>query len=134
MDFSSLLLPPAADLYPHAFTRYRRSETRSAAGKHTGFTLASTLTGQVGLFEVGQSAKGVQGGLLAEGDNLFTLDQIHTPASQEELQVEDVLLQTTGPDAGAYWTVRGDSQNYTQIAQKRIVRAARTPKKPNWVP
>jgi hypothetical protein len=71
--------------------------------------------------------------VLDEEDNMFTLDIVHF-ASGTDVNVGDVLLQTTGPDAMEYWEVRGDVKNRTQFAGKLSIRAARLPVAPEWVP
>lgn len=129
-----LALPPAAQLYPHRCTIYRPQENLDPdSGEALPDTLGSTTANVQCYFQTGESVKGPNGFVLGEQDNLFTLDLLHFPDTVD-IQVGDVLLQTTGPETGRYWQARGDDQVRSQFAQKLRVRASRQPAKPGWIP
>lgn len=131
MDFSSLALPAAADLYPHVCTRYRHTEAFAADGKPLAGTWAS-VTAIPCYFQTGRSVFGTNSGLYAEADNSEVLDTIHF-ASGTDVRVGDLLKQTTGPDSGEYYVVRGNPQRRSQIARKLIVMAAKLEIAPDGV-
>lgn len=133
MDFSLLPLPPTADLYPHVMTRYRRTETRSAAGAPTGSTVSTATGVRCHLLE-GVSIQSPQGGFIRdEADNQDTADKIRF-ASDVVLQPGDVLLMTTGPKEGKYWEIRGDVQYHEQVGRFLDLMATRLELKYAWVP
>jgi hypothetical protein len=126
-------LPPATLLYPHRCTIYRSQENLAASGKSLPDTLLSTTANVECYFQTGESVKGPNGFVLGEQDNLFTLDILHFPDTVD-VQVGDVITQTTGPETGRYWLARGDDQVRSQFAQKLRVRASRLGSPPDWVP
>lgn len=130
----SFPLPPAALLYPHACTIYRKTENLNViTGVFEDFDGAVLASAVACYFQTGESVKGPNEFITDEEDNLFTLDIIHF-ADTVDVSTGDVLKQTTGPDAGRYYEVRGDAKMRTQFAQKLTVRGSRIPAAPDWVP
>lgn len=131
---------PQAALYTHQMKVYRATPTLSVAGKLTGKTGAqvaslwenATSNIMPCYFQPGQSFHGPQAGVLAEQENMLTTDTVHVH-SDEDLQSGDVLLQTTGPDSGKYFEVRGQPQKRTLLAFKQAAPVTRLEKKPAWV-
>lgn len=128
-----MLLPPAAVLYPHACTIYRFAESRAASGKPNAHTLSTTQTGIACHFQTGQSTSDVHGALLDEMDNMFTLDKVRFDYATT-VDIGDVLKQTTGPEAGVYWMVKGNQQVRSQFGDYITVFAVRLTNRPIWVP
>ena len=128
-----MLLPPAADLYPHRCSIYRSVETLDATGKPGAPGLAYVASDVLCYFQTGESVKTNAGFVLSEQDNLFTLDILRFPDTVTVTQ-GDVIKQTTGPEAGVYWLCRGDDKIRSQFGQYLLVRATRIPRKPEWVP
>lgn len=124
-------LPPSGVRYPHRCTIWRKNEALDAQGRPT-YTWAAASTGVLCRFQTGESVKAPEGFVYDEQDNLFTLDLIHMPSSTS-VRTGDVLKQTTGPDSGNFWEVRGDPQKRTQFADKLTVRASREPVAPDGV-
>jgi hypothetical protein len=109
----------------HTCDVWRETEGLNADGTRDTPTWARIADGVACRFQTGQSAKGPAGGfIVAESDQLDTLDQIHFELTAD-LQNGDVLVQTTGPDAGEYWTVRGDPKKQNTLIPKLSVRASR---------
>lgn len=130
----SFAQPPAALLYPHRCTIYRKTESLSATtGEFEGWTGVTASSDVTCYFQTGESVKAPEGFVLDEQDNLFTLDIVHFP-SGTDVRTGDILKQTTGPDSNELWEVRGDAKNRTQFASKLTIRAARVPVAPSWVP
>jgi len=120
-------LPPVALLYPHRVDIWRRDEENQADGERDTSTVPTRrATNAACYFQTGESVKGPQGFIVDESDNLFTLDIVRFPDTAD-LEAGDVLVQTTGPDAGHFWEVRGDPQKRAQFGQFLTVRASRTP-------
>lgn len=126
-------LPPAADLYPHRVTIWRYTESITAlTGKIGAKTWATVATAVPCVFETAQSSHGNTGFIRDEGDNMFTLDKIRM-AYTVDVQAGDVLKQTTGPESGGFWEVRGNPEQHSQFGQYLQILGSRLPKAPNGV-
>ena len=121
-----------AQLFEHRCTIHRPVEGSGGLGDHTAPTDSVAATAVSCYFETGKSQQGLTLFVRDEVDNLFTLDTVHFNVSVD-LQISDVLEQTTGPDAGRYWAVQGNDQSRNELANKLIVLASRVPQKPDWV-
>lgn len=68
------------------------------------------------------------GGLLDEGDNVFTLDILHV-ASDVALRPADVVQVVFGNAArlNLYWRLRGDIQGHTRHARTGLWLCSKTP-------
>lgn len=118
--------PPSALLYPHACNVWRRTETLDGSGRPT-YSMALVYSDEPCYFRTGESVKAPAGGILRdEQDNMDSLDVVSF-ASTADIQDDDELKQTTGPDVGAFFKVRGDPKFRTTFATKQTVRASRLP-------
>lgn len=127
-----MLLPPAATLYPHRCTIYRQAALTATAGVPAAEALDTTTEEQECYFQTGESVLEPAPFAHLEQDNMFTLDLIRYPSGEAPL-AGNILLQTTGPDEGAYWEVRGNEKKRSQFGQYETVRASRIPEPPAWV-
>lgn len=100
-------------LYCQRISVWRQFETMSATGDVTR-TWPKINSGVPCYIEVKPSNFGlVTPGVFTEGDNLFTLDELHVEAGTD-IQTDDILrvdsvTQGTGAGmVGEYFTVRGD--------------------------
>lgn len=126
-------LPASSLLYPHAVTVWRYTESINATtGKIGAKTWATVATGVACVFQTAQSSHGNEGFLRDEGDNMFSLDKVRMVNGQD-VQSGDVLKQTTGPEAGGFWEVRGEPEIHSQFGQYQQILCSRLPKAPNGV-
>lgn len=126
-------LPPSSLLYPNAVTIWRYTETINATtGKLSAKTWATVATGVACVFQGAQSSHGNTGFVRDEGDNMFTLDKVRMVNGQD-VQSGDVLKQTTGPDSGGFWEVRGEPEMHSQFGQYQQILCGRLPKPPTGV-
>lgn len=126
--------PPDALLYPHAGTVWRVEETYAGDGKLLAREWA-VVAGAVRLYlQTSPSQFELQGFLLSEGDNIFTLDIGHFPDAASP-KPGDVLKMTAAPPLllGGFWTIRGDTQPVTFIAGKQKFVMARLAQPPTGV-
>jgi hypothetical protein len=124
-----------AVLFVHRLRSWRGEEVRETAGILKGKILATTgeavLTNEPCLFQVGQSNQSpAESFIYDEGDNLFTLDPIYTEIGTD-IKVGDIVQQTTGPDAGDYWLIRGNAQGREQTGHQKVL-ATRLFDVPDW--
>jgi len=120
-----VLQPPSGLLYPNVVTVWRFTETKNSAGKITGRSW-STTTGVACYLEAKPSQFELQGIVLAEGDNIFTLDIWSFPFGAD-LKPDDVLVCTTGAPKllGGCWKIRGDMLPNVMLADKQRFIASR---------
>ncbi len=112
-----MLLPPTATLYPHAFNAWRQTEATPAADGKPALSLTWTqvYTAQACYFETGPGTDAFNDMLLqGERDQIFTLDILRIPDTVT-LQSSDVIKQTTGPETGVYFRIRGDNRYRSQF-------------------
>ena len=112
------------DLRPHRCDVWRAPEDNEDDGTRSVPVWGRVATSVRCRFQTGESVKSAHAGIVGEDDNLFTLDLIHFEVTAD-LQNGDVLRQTTGPDAGDYWIVRGDLKKQNVLLPKLSVRASR---------
>lgn len=125
--------PPVAHLYPHACNVWRGTESINATtGKIGATTWATAYTSQACYFETGSSTYTDVGGIIAERDQLFTLDAVHFP-STVTLMPGDVLKQTSGPETGQFFRIRGDTQYRTLFSAKGKIFSERLERAPSGV-
>lgn len=121
-------------VYRHRMTVYREVESIGALGQPGNSTGSTVMTDTPCRFQTGPSQFEPQGGVvLDESDNIMVLDHIHMEQGLD-VKIGDVLLQTTGPEVGRHWRVRGSPQVREIHANKQSVLAARLEAPPGWVP
>lgn len=121
------------ELYQHVVDIWREAENFDGNGKPLAKSWTKIASAVPCYCNQGKSQQGPMGDLLlAESDNLFTLDEFHMEASVD-IGIGDTLKMTTGPTVGKFWTVRGDAQIKSLMANKLSVLCSRTPKKPDGV-
>ena len=114
-----MLLPPTTDLYPHAFNSWRQTEASTAAdGKPAlNLTWTAVYTSQACYFETGPGTDALNEGLIqSERDQIFTLDVLRVPDTVA-MQSGDVIKQTSGPEVGVYFRIRGDNRYRSQFGE-----------------
>jgi hypothetical protein len=119
-------------LYTQRVTVWRETETITA-GKPSG-AWAVIATGVACHLTPNPSQYELQGFVLSEGDNIFTLDVWSFDVAQD-IGDGDVLKVTTGNAAilGGFWRIRGDTEPLTYFANAARYIAARLEKAPNGV-
>lgn len=118
-----MILP--AIFRPHRCDVWRETESLNADGTRAPVAWERIATNALCRFQTGESVKAPDGFIKTESDNMFSYDLVHFDGSAD-VGEGDILRQTTGPDVGEYWTVRGDSQKRAQFADKLSIRASRT--------
>lgn len=116
-------------LYAHRIDIWRKTEVIGLDGKIGQPTWAKNAASVACYAETGQSQQGLDGPILDENDNLFTFDKFHAESSIN-IQVGDVIKMVSGPEAGKFWTVRGNEQHRTRRANKLMILCSREPLPP----
>lgn len=129
----NLPLPPAAQRYPHRCTIWSNDVERNPDKTFGGFGWTIVAEEVPCRFQTGESVKAPAEFVLDEQDNMFTYDVVRFAADGDVPRTGDVLKQTTGPDAGEFYLVRGEAKFRTQLANAAAVRCARTDDPPDGV-
>lgn len=119
-------------LYQHRATIWRFTQAVDGSGKPAAKGWSVLAVSVPCYWETGQSQHGPDGGVLAEADNLFTLDKVHMPADVDAGS-GDVLYCQQGPEVGEWFEVRGGPQKRTLHAEKLTVLTSRLERPPAGV-
>jgi hypothetical protein len=130
------LVPRQTRFYIERVSVYRPVESLSPSGRPAAPHLIPTLVAaEVPChFDTSPSQFELEGAILSEGDNIFTLDKISF-AADANVGPDDVLKVTTGHALlnGGIWEVRGELKPKTWRANKQEFVAARLAQAPAWV-
>lgn len=117
-------------LYVDRIDVWRRAEqVDPVTGKPGDGTWSRVLRDLPCKLDLGQSSQAPAGGFVfSEGDNMFTLDELHTEAGVD-LRVGDAVRR-----GGDWWIVRGDPQAFARLGNKQTLNVSRTPGRPAGIP
>lgn len=113
-------------LYRQRINVYRPADAAKAAdGKYQGLTWSFLHYALCCYIQSAQSSFGLMASaLFAEGDNLFTLDQLHV-AYSVDLKPGDHFQVIYGKGLGSWYVVRGNPQESDFHANKQMLRVAK---------
>jgi hypothetical protein len=120
------LMPRQLRLYRQRINVYRPADAAKAAdGKYQGLTWTFLHYAACVYIQSAQSSYGLMANTVwAEGDNLFTLDQLSTRYGLD-LRAGDHFQVIYGKGLGSWYVIRGNPQESDMHANKQLLRCAK---------